>query len=856
MMRPARLLLAALCFSTAAACAQPADQPADQPPPPAAEPATIELRSGLFIDRVTRGGRELVRLDPVAAAMARGGLGTVEAGSEIKFTDQSRAWTQVDADDKGEFPPSAGRGGYGRFIVESDQDRIMILEARAHALVYIAGEPRMGDPYAAGYVQLPVKLRAGSTELLFAIGGRAPLKATLRPPRAPVEIERADATLPDLVEDSDEPLPMGVIVRNATDSAVTPWVQWRIAGQEAWTDAGNPSGDPIVPPLSSRKIAVTPWIDAAMRAAGADRKVQVEVRTAAQAEGPWDSATYTLRVRNPLDTRKITFVSVIDGSVQYYAARPALESATAGASAPGLVLSLHGASVEAINQADSYSSKPDLAIIAPTNRRPFGFDWEDWGRKDGIEVMNLAVDRFKTDPTRQYLTGHSMGGHGTWQLGVHFPGRFAAIAPSAGWISFATYAAARGNETGSEPQSVEEMVRRGAASSDTLALLSNLQSTTVAILHGDADDNVPVSEARRMKDELTKAAHPDWRLWEEPGAGHWWDQGQWGWLPGAACTDYPPIFDLFARRRLAPADELTAVDFSTVSPAVSDTSGWVRVVRQTRPMALSRVQLVVDRQGRKFRGTTSNIDRLGLDLSVLRGQGAVTLEIDGLTSTLDGASGWVTLARHEDGWRIADVATLSKSGHTVGPFKEAFDRRFVLVYGTLGSPEENAWSFARARYDAEQWWYRGNGAAEIVADRDLGAIDHANRNLILYGNAATNAGVRDMLTHAPVQVKPGAVTIDGRDVGGNDLAVLMVYPDASGSRLIGVVGGTGLAGMRATDRAAYFVSGVGVPDVVVYGVEMFEQGAAGLKAAGFFGPDWSVASGVWAWSEPAASQSE
>jgi S-formylglutathione hydrolase FrmB len=30
------------------------------------------------------------------------------------------------------------------------------------------------------------------------------------------------------------------------------------------------------------------------------------------------------------------------------------------------------------------------------------------------------------------LTGHSMGGHGTWHLGVHDAGRFAVIGPSAG----------------------------------------------------------------------------------------------------------------------------------------------------------------------------------------------------------------------------------------------------------------------------------------------------------------------------------------------------------------------------------------------------------------------------------------
>ena len=56
------------------------------------------------------------------------------------------------------------------------------------------------------------------------------------------------------------------------------------------------------------------------------------------------------------------------------------------------MLTLHGASVDAFNQARSYSPKPDLWIVAPTNRRPFGFDWQDWGRLDAYEVLDHALD--------------------------------------------------------------------------------------------------------------------------------------------------------------------------------------------------------------------------------------------------------------------------------------------------------------------------------------------------------------------------------------------------------------------------------------------------------------------------------
>ena len=58
--------------------------------------------------------------------------------------------------------------------------------------------------------------------------------------------------------------------------------------------------------------------------------------------------------------------------------------------APALVLSLHGADVEASGQAAAYAQKEWCSIVAPTNRRKFGFDWEDWGRIDAFEPMAAA----------------------------------------------------------------------------------------------------------------------------------------------------------------------------------------------------------------------------------------------------------------------------------------------------------------------------------------------------------------------------------------------------------------------------------------------------------------------------------
>src|SRR5262249_41976368 len=147
------------------------------------------------------------------------------------------------------------------------------------------------------------------------------------------------------------------------------------------------------------------------------------------------------------------------------------------------------AGVEGIGQAQSYAPKDYAYVVAATNRRPFGFDWEEWGRSDAIEGLEEAQRVFKTAPDQVYVTGHSMGGHGTWNDGGLFPGRFALIGRSAGWASFYSYTG-QANPTGA--------FARSQASSDTYAYLKNLTRRGVYAIHGTKDTNVPIREERDL----------------------------------------------------------------------------------------------------------------------------------------------------------------------------------------------------------------------------------------------------------------------------------------------------------------------------------------------------------------------
>ena len=161
---------------------------------------------------------------------------------------------------------------------------------------------------------------------------------------------------------------------------------------------------------------------------------------------------------------------------------------------------------------------------------------------------------------RLYLTGHSMGGHGTWHLAANDPDRFAAIAPSAGWESFDSY--------GGRPDgALSELWQAADGASRTLTLIDNLRQLPTYVLHGEADDNVPASEARTMLEALEQAGAQAERHFE-PGAGHWW---------GDRCVDWPPFLELYRRTRVP--EDPDRIEFVSVDPVVDSAHHWVSVLQ-------------------------------------------------------------------------------------------------------------------------------------------------------------------------------------------------------------------------------------------------------------------------------------
>jgi predicted peptidase len=104
-----------------------------------------------------------------------------------------------------------------------------------------------------------------------------------------------------------------------------------------------------------------------------------------------------------------------------------------------------------------------------------------------LKILEAVIRECAVDEQRLYLTGLSMGGYGSWDLGTRLAERWAAVAPICGG----------GDELYAD----------------------RLAGVPVWAWHGDADDVVPVAKTRRMIAAIRQAGG-DPKYTELAGVGH------------------------------------------------------------------------------------------------------------------------------------------------------------------------------------------------------------------------------------------------------------------------------------------------------------------------------------------------
>jgi predicted peptidase len=136
---------------------------------------------------------------------------------------------------------------------------------------------------------------------------------------------------------------------------------------------------------------------------------------------------------------------------------------------------------------------PDFPFIFASPQCAAG---QHWSNDSLLPLLNEITKKYKVDTARIYLTGSSMGGYGTWELGLSYPEKFAALAPICGGGQMITLILA----SREKPQA--------------------LKTLPVWAFHGAKDPVVPIEETQRMIDALKKLGVKETKFTIYPEAGH------------------------------------------------------------------------------------------------------------------------------------------------------------------------------------------------------------------------------------------------------------------------------------------------------------------------------------------------
>jgi dienelactone hydrolase len=374
------------------------------------------------------------------------------------------------------------------------------------------------------------------------------------------------------------------------------------------------------------------------------------------------------------------------------------------------------------------------------------------------------------DPKRVVLRGFSMGGAGTWHIGLHRPDRFCVLGPGAGFT--ATHGYVKGM-----PDKLPPCQEACLTIYDAVACAENAADVPVVAYGGDRD---PQLQAARNIEARLKAAGIPMTLLVAPGVGHamppeWRQKAEAEYARYAAKgrPEYPPH-----------------VHFETYTLKYPSCD-WVEILGLEQHYRRALVDAKRLEDGLAVQTTNVRALHLGLWPGAVRQ--AVPLAIDGQKLEVqpylpDPASVHLHLylEKRDGRWAAALPQRLmtqrlrvpQKIAGLQGPIDDAFTMPFLCVRG-----RGPAWHEATARHaDAclerfqKEWSRYFRGELPVKDDVDVTPQDIAGRHLILFGDPSSNALIEQVLPGLPLKWTKDKIAWDGQDYAAAEHVPVLIYP--------------------------------------------------------------------------------
>ncbi|WP_426000776.1 prolyl oligopeptidase family serine peptidase [Caulobacter sp. DWR1-3-2b1] len=456
---------------------------------------------------------------------------------------------------------------------------------------------------------------------------------------------------------------------------------------------------------------------------------------------------------------RLAWVDPLDGSTQF--CRAYLPVGYDPARAWPAVLYLHGANpgsppyVRYWNvdvRHGGLAERWPIIWIEPHGRGTNGYIGP--GEQDVLNCLEAARSRLNVDDTRTYLTGGSMGGKGTWQLGTRHAGRFAALAPVFGGAD-PRLDPKGGRDDPAADRPMERWLRE--VESDFVGV-EGLNNTPVFIHQGDEDAAIDARYARHVTALLQRWGY-DVRYREYPGWGH------------EALGELDEIVVWFLQHRQAEAPSLVRLRAADLRAARAH---WLTVEGAIEPLSMIQVDAEMTGLG-VLRLETRNVARLSLapPSPLLKPNIPLKAVWNGRPVEIPpGPDGRFTLTAPGK----ASGAERKTPALPGGVF-DILSTPFIIVVGTTSrGPETRALIRSKAETLAGLWRSIYGGEARVVDDKSLTAEQERSLSLILLGGPDANAVAARLRRDLPLTIAVDGITIDGQRYAATDAYAVMLRP--------------------------------------------------------------------------------
>jgi len=384
-----------------------------------------------------------------------------------------------------------------------------------------------------------------------------------------------------------------------------------------------------------------------------------------------------------------------------------------------------------------------------------------------FETMMRRADHL--DMNRVVLRGFSMGGAGTWHIGLHRPDQFIVLGPGAGFTTTHGYVPKL-------PDKLPDYQEACLKIYDAVEYAENAFNVPIVAYSGAEDaqkkaaDNIE-ARVKRLGLSMTHLVAPK--------LGHKMPEE---WQKKAEAEYRKHV----ARGRPEYPTKVRFVTYTLRYPSCH----WVELLGLERHYHQARVE--AERVENGWVVKTANVQSLRLALWNGATQEPVSVTINGqklenvrpylarsgdLDVYLESRSGkWGSVLPER--MRTDRLRTPRKSHGLQGPIDDAFVAPFLCVRGTGKGWHEATENYANAnleRFQAE-WSKYLRGNLPVKDDTKVTAEDIATRHLILFGDPSSNSLIEQVLPRLPLTWTSKAIGLAGKVYDAASHVPVLIYP--------------------------------------------------------------------------------